>query len=267
MPKVENDTPQAVDAALRYLERGWAVVPITPAGKAPLVAWEAYQHRLPEAADVRHWYKRWPEAGVGIVTGPISRLAVLDIDPRHGGEKSLRDWEERAGPLPPTLEAVTGGGGRHLYFTSTSAKLRNRAALLPGVDFRAAGGLVVAPPSMHASGQRYFWRDGKGPDLAPALPLPRRLVALLLPAGGKQSHDISHWRHLTREGVGEGRRNDTIASLCGHLLWHGVDELVALELLLAWNRQRCRPPLSDDEVAAVVRSIGQRHQRRLKDEN
>jgi hypothetical protein len=62
-----------------------------------------------------------------------------------------------------------------------------------------------------------------------------------------------------REGVAEGERNTTLASLCGHLLWHGVDANVALELLLAWNRVRCRPPLPDDEVARVVASIGRLH--------
>jgi len=62
-----------------------------------------------------------------------------------------------------------------------------------------------------------------------------------------------------REGVGEGRRNSTIASLTGHLLWRHVDPGVALELMLAWNRARCRPPLADAEVAAVVASIAKLH--------
>ncbi|HVC10460.1 MAG TPA: primase alpha helix C-terminal domain-containing protein, partial [Burkholderiales bacterium] len=53
----------------------------------------------------------------------------------------------------------------------------------------------------------------------------------------------------------EGVRNNTIASLAGHLLWHGVDAPVALELLLAWNRLRCDPPLADEEVARVLESI------------
>jgi len=261
MPDDASTSTDVAAAALRYLKRGWSVVPIAPGGKMPLVPWERYQSRRPGIAEVRRWYEKWPDAGVGIVTGPISQLAVLDVDPRHGGDKSLLDWEDRAGPLPPTLEAVTGGGGRHLYFTSANGGLHNRAGLLPGLDLRAAGGLVVAPPSLHASGRRYLWRGGKGPETTPPLPLPRRLWSLLRQEAGKQGHGTDHWRRLTREGVGEGTRNETIASLCGHLLWHGVDEEVALELLLAWNRDRCRPPLPDAEVAATVRSISQRHRR------
>lgn len=58
----------------------------------------------------------------------------------------------------------------------------------------------------------------------------------------------------------EGQRNSTIASLTGHLLWHGVDAAVVLELLLAWNRLRCRPPLDDAEVVEVVGNILRLHQ-------
>jgi hypothetical protein len=65
---------------------------------------------------------------------------------------------------------------------------------------------------------------------------------------------------LVREGVAEGARNATIASLAGHLLWHGVDPEVVMDLLLAWNRARCAPPLEDDEVARVVASIVRLHQ-------
>ena len=61
--------------------------------------------------------------------------------------------------------------------------------------------------------------------------------------------------------MAEGRRNNTLASLAGHLLWHGVDAQVALELLLAVNRARCRPPLPDDEVAPVVANIARLHAR------
>ena len=59
----------------------------------------------------------------------------------------------------------------------------------------------------------------------------------------------------------EGERNSAIASISGHLLWHGVDEQVLIELLLAWNRARCRPPLPDEEVVSTVESIARTHRR------
>jgi len=77
----------------------------------------------------------------------------------------------------------------------------------------------------------------------------------------RRGHPLSHWRRLLREGVAEGERNNTIASLAGHLLWHGVYPEVAAELLLSWNATRCRPPLDDEEVLRTVESIVRLHQR------
>jgi hypothetical protein len=75
----------------------------------------------------------------------------------------------------------------------------------------------------------------------------------------RRGHPIAHWRRLVSDGVPAGERNNTIASLTGHLLRHGVDSAVVMELLLCWNRVRCRPPLVDEEVAAVVMSISRLH--------
>ena len=104
-------------AALDYLARGWAIVPIAAGDKYPLVRWQTFQERLPTENELDYWYGRWPDAGIGIVTGKGSGLAVLDVDPRHGGDDSLAALEREHGALPHTIEAITGGGGRHVYFT------------------------------------------------------------------------------------------------------------------------------------------------------
>ena len=78
---------------------------------------------------------------------------------------------------------------------------------------------------------------------------------------GRLGRPISYWRRLVREGVSEGDRNNTVASLAGHLLRRGADAAVVMELLLCWNRVRCQPPLVDEEVVAVVESIGRLHAR------
>src|SRR5208283_6020579 len=117
---------------------------------------EEFQRRLPLPGEVTAWFRRWPNANIGIVTGKISGLAVVDIDPRHGGSEALAALEDECAPLPSTVEVRTGGGGRHLYFASSGESLRSRVALTPGVDLRAECGLVVAPPSIHA----YAWIEG-----------------------------------------------------------------------------------------------------------
>jgi len=245
-------------AALAYVARGWSVIPLEPHGKCPLVAWLDFQSRIASAREISDWFQRWPDANVGIVTGRVSRLVVVDIDVHHGGLESLAKLERVHGPLARTVEASTGGGGRHLYFAHPDGTLRNRVGLHPGIDLRADGGCVVAPPSVHPSGRRYAWAAGRAPDQVQVAQLPPWFLDSMH-ASAHAGHTLPHWRRLVHEGVVEGERNATLASLTGHLLWHGVDPEVALELMLAWNQTRCRPPLPDAEVAQVVHSIARLH--------
>lgn len=245
-----------LETAQGYADRGWCVLPLRPRDKRPLVAWESLQRARPSGQQLADWFGRWPDANIGIVTGAISGLVVLDIDPAHGGESSLERLERRLGALPETVEAATGGGGRHFYFAHPGGLVRNRAGLAQGIDLRADGGYVVAPPSLHPSGRPYRWAPGRAPGEVALAALPGWI---LLPAAGGLRRTPADWRRLVREGVPEGTRNATLASLAGHLLWHRVDPEVVLELLLAWNRMRCRPPLADAEVAEVVASIARLH--------
>ncbi len=254
------DSPNVMRrAALDYARRGWSVVPIRPREKVPLIAWEPYQARRAEPAEIEDWFRRWPNANVGIVTGAVSNLVVLDIDPLHGGNYSLRDLEQRHGALPITVQAITGGGGRHVYFAFPLCRLSNRAGLAPGLDLRAEGGVVVAPPSIHPSGKDYAWPPGRGPEECAVASMPPWLLRLAGSPAGRRGHATAYWRSLVEKGVSEGVRNTTIASLSGHLLWHGVDPSVVHELLLCWNRVRCRPPLDDAEVIRTVSSIAHLH--------
>jgi len=245
------------EAAKRYLARGWSVLPLRPPDKRPLIPWGYLQNERPSEDDIAEWFRRWPHANIGIVTGEISNLIVLDVDPKHGGDTALERLERRYRPLSATVEAVTGGGGRHLYFAHPGGLTRNRVGLAQGIDLRGDGGYIVAPPSTHPSGGLYEWVAGHTPEEIALAPLPRWLILPI--QGPRAGRSLSDWRQLVREGVAEGQRNSTIASLTGHLLWHNVDSDVALELLLAWNRMQCRPPLEDAEVAQIVASITKLH--------
>jgi hypothetical protein len=265
-PARQTPTPAAAGtphaAALAYAARGWSALPIEPGGKRPLLPWRALQERRAGAEQIGQWFERWPDANVGIVTGHLSGLVVVDVDAAHGGPASLARVEAGHGPLPPTPEVLTGGGGRHLYFAHPGHPVGNRVGLFEGIDVRGDGGCVVAPPSRHPSGRHYAWAAGRSPDEQPLAPLPPVFGGH--PDGAPRlGHSLAHWRQLVREGVDAGRRNTTLASLTGHLLWHGVDPAVALELMLAWNRARCRPPLGDDEVLRVVDSITRLHDKEV----
>ncbi len=261
LPRVRPTKETCAAAALAYRRLGWSVIPLRPKEKIPKLPWQEFQDRRAEEEEIRAWFRRWPRANVGVVTGPVSGLVVLDVDPRHGGEESLRHWSEHHGPLPETPEATTGGGGRHLYFATRDPELGNRVAVVPGIDLRGRGGMIVAPPSIHPSGRPYLWKPDRAPTDLPLAPLPQWLHERLSAQMSGRGHPLAYWRSLARSGVEEGQRNNTIASFAGHLLWHGVEPEVVLELLLSWNQTRCRPPLEDDEVARVVASITKLHQR------
>jgi hypothetical protein len=264
MAKSDKDTGAGLghlEAALGYLERGWAVIPAGERAKRPIVPWQKYQHEMPARGQVSKWWERWPNANLAVVTGAISGIVVVDIDPKNGGTDSLKVMEKRHGSLPETVESITGGGGRHLYFVHPGHEVRNRAGLAPGIDLRGDGGCIIVPPSVHPSGKRYRWKPGHAPGQVEIAALPVWLEQPRFGGDNPQGHPVAYWRALAQEGVKEGRRNATLASFAGHLLWHGVDPDVAMELLLAWNRVRCKPPLDDQEVIMTVQSIERTHRR------
>src|SRR5262249_12806245 len=76
-----------LDAALCYEKRGFSVIPITPREKTPLILWEEHQHRRANGGEIELWWTKWPEANVGIVTGAISGLVVMDPDSVEAKDK------------------------------------------------------------------------------------------------------------------------------------------------------------------------------------
>jgi hypothetical protein len=256
-----HDVIATLDAAHAYAARGWSVIPFEARSKRPGLAWLEFQKRRASRQEVESWFRHRRDANVGIVTGAISGIVVVDVDAGHDGIASLKALEREHGPLPVTVESITGGGGRHLYFAHPGRTVANRVGLFPGIDVRGDGGCVVAPPSMHASGHRYTWAKGRAPAETAVAPLPAWLQDKLAPGSAHPGKPLAHWREIVRTDIGAGMRNNTLTSLAGHLMWHGIDVEVALELLLGWNRLRCKPPLPDDEVAQVVDSVARMHAR------
>jgi hypothetical protein len=165
----------ALAAALDYLARGFSAIPLRPGDKRPLLAWAEFQTRQANADEARRWWRRWPAAGVGIVTGAISRLVVLDFDPRNG--EALAQLAPR---LPTSPGVTTGGGGAHVYYRLPAGAYVDKVpALLAGLDVQADGAYVVAPPSVHPTGRRYQWTAGRGLEDVPLAPLPPVVRALL----------------------------------------------------------------------------------------
>lgn len=241
------------EAAIAYAQRKWSVIALRPADKRPLLeSWDPFQRQAATLEQVVAWWNRWPKANIGVVTGAVSGLVVLDVDGEAGREAL------RGRPLPETPVVETGRGW-HYWFAHPGGEVRT-CKPAPGLDLKADGSYVVAPPSAHPSGRRYRWADGLSPDDVPLAPLPAWLLAQARPNGTVRSPE--EWAALIRSGADPGDRHPSLVSLAGHLLGKRVDPRVTLELLLAWNEARCRPPKPTAEVVAIVRDLWRRDVRR-----
>ena len=221
-PSNSWDRRRPVDAALAYATAGLAVFPLYERGKKPMTA-HGYLDATCDRATIIQYWQLCPTANIGLAVP--SGLVVVDIDDRD----ALLRLKAEDRQLPATTRSTTGRGV-HLYY-KTAAEIRNSVGLFPGVDLRGHGGYVVVPPSIHPSGARYRWE---------VPPLPANIADapdwLLEAAARKPCHRArppEEWRVLTEKGVAQGERNNTIASLAGYLLRHGVDGFVTLNLLLA----------------------------------
>ena len=188
--------------ALDYVARGWAVLPLHTTdgrtcscsrgascpspGKHPRTA-DGVTAASTDEAQIRDWWARWPDAWIGVATGDASGVWVLDIDtgaPPGGlaGVEAARALAVDRGPLG-SLQAVTGGGGRHVFYSMPAdrpVRNRQRLRLTPdgvqtGLDVRGTGGYVVVAPSGHHTGGAYRWTGG---DLVEA---PAWLLDLVAP--------------------------------------------------------------------------------------
>jgi len=110
---------------------------------------------------IREWWALYPDANIGIATGDLSQIVVIDIDIDHGGEQTLNNLENRNGELPPTWAVETGGGGVHLYFRMPDFDVRNSAGTIwPGIDVRAQRG-VCRRAAVAARQRREIHLDGR----------------------------------------------------------------------------------------------------------
>jgi hypothetical protein len=181
------------DAALTYAARKWRVIPLhemrgqsctchfgaacrTPAKHPRIKAWE--KAASTDVTQITQWWHRYPTANVGIVTGADSGIVVIDTDPRHGGAINLDELQRMYAALPETPQVLTGGGGTHDYFACT--EVLPSCDLAHGIQFQTENHLVVAPPSLHASGKLYAWEASLEPEDIPLAPLPAWVRALAL---------------------------------------------------------------------------------------
>lgn len=277
------------DAALGYASLGWHVIPLysiaggvcdcgksdcSSPGKHPLTT-NGLKNATADSYQIIDWWRQWPLANIGILTGEASNLVVLDIDKRHGGFDSLGQLEELHGEFPIGVEALTGGGGVHFYFQHPGSVIKNRTNLLPGIDFRGDGGYVVAAPSNHISGEVYRWGKGSSPHEAKPAAMPSWLLDMLTEkpaapprqpgtngngAGSREALLQRASQYVAKaDSAAEGSRNSATFRLAGHLssmvdvLGNRLSEAEIHSLLSSWNLRNV-PPLEDSELRQAATS-------------
>lgn len=216
-------------AALDLVTRGYAVLPLhslrdgrctcgasdCKPGKHPRVT-GGHKAASTDLAQVTSWWRTWPDANIGVATGRDRGLVVLDVDPRHGGDRNLDRLLAEHGALPPTPSVRSGGGGTHFWFAAPSRPLPSRQNLGGGgLDLKADGGYIVAVPSLHESGETYEWIMPLGsvdlagiPDWVEALadkpkaradtPASRQTCVDSLPPGARNDAMFRYARGLVR---------------------------------------------------------------------
>jgi hypothetical protein len=247
-----------ITEALALSQLGWSLVPLRSRSKEPLIRWKPLQKRKLSEREIVELFEQNPDANLGVVTGSISGLLVLDAD----ASEIVKRWGTPETPIAETSR------GRHYYYQLPDRAVPSIVGVADGVDIRAEGGYVVAPPSVHPSGRCYQWvipPRGLDPFGAEPAPPPAWLMELI-------SKHRARSGTLARivQGVPEGQRNISSAALIGKLLgclppddW----ESIAWPLAAAWNALN-NPPLPERELRRVFEKIAAReHQRCLTAES
>lgn len=259
------------ERAIKYRGYGWSVIPVhiplpwgcscgndqcKYPGKHPRVNWKEYEKRLPTVPEIQEWFESsMYGSNIGVVTGVISNLVVVDVD------GALEEYGKL--DLPETLTALTGGGGYHFYYRcetpirSLGQAVDGKRGFAPGIDLKAEGGFIVMPPSKHESGDSYSWLT----KMAPATLDPKMLP--VVPERTSRNNGDPTWYEELLLGVEEGGRSNAAARLAGRyaLLNLTMDE--ATILLQGWNTLNV-PPLDRFELRRTVKSVYQRHDEALQ---
>ena len=254
-----------LDSALQYQEKGYPVIPLNPYSKKPFFATEEFQKRKPSKPELEKWWKEFPTAMIGIMTGKISDLFVLDLDPDHNPE-------EVASFIPETIVTPTANTprkGQHLYFKCPEdERVTLKAGLLKGVDYRCNGGYIVAPPSRNGYGRGYSWCEGLGlfevePQQLPLAIYNYIINSLYIYKGASKTapHQGASSRIKSINQFVKGKRNEDLWHVAYTFLKGKMYEAEVIEHLEIYGKA-CDPPwgsIAEDEPLETILQSAQKY--------
>lgn len=240
----EPSTPLLV--ALQLASAGHRVFPCDCETRKPLVKWGS--DATPDPVVLAEWWAQWPDAMPAIA---LPRdLLVFDMDPRNGGDVSMRALPDDA--LPDSSCVSTARGGLHIYYRVPEGhSIKNVTNLRPGIDVKTFGGFVIAPGAIRSDGLEYSIVNGCEPAPAPGWLLHecRR---------GENESTTGEPSTLTASPAGEGTEGamtPVIVALLAPKLGQGGPGSGAHETALAIGGALTREGWSEEAVAALVRAL------------
>ena len=243
----------------------WEALPLNPDTGKP--TWEPFQHRKPTEEEIEEWWGKWPSANIGIVTGSISNLAVIDLDGPEGMQSA-----DKFNLCTPTV--YTPGGGMHLYYRYRDG-IGNAARIMPGVDVRGEGGYVLAPPSVNDVGAAYTYMSSMGLANTPLADFPdlkekkekKETFPPHTPPIKKEKKEEKAKTDKDANAFGrricleQGTRDESLFTIANALIKAKVDEKDVRQVLDIISKS-CRPPFPEHEATTKIRSAIERAQRR-----
>jgi len=232
------------DIVLQLRSGGCAMIPSGGGkeGKAPQVKWADYQEQLPSKAKISKWLDRWTSLW-GMVTGKISDLVVVDVDP--GADLSILEG------LAPHVR--TPRGGSHYYFKHPGYAVKTVAGILPKIDIRGDGGFVNVIGTNPKTGGEYSVEIMPAPESM--YPWDRMPMEILTAINGSKPASSKSMPGTQKASIAEGERNSTLTSLAGSMRRRAMSAEAIESALLVENNERCQPPLDDEEVRKIVESV------------
>lgn len=243
--------------AVWYAEHGFGVFPVQAQGKRP-----ATQHGLNDWTDdasyVRDYWIKHPKANIGIACGsPSNGLLVIDLDTGDAkdGMHTLAEWQAAHGELPETAESITGGGGRHLLYRTDRTNIHPSTNSELGVDIRCDGSYIVAPPSVHPSGELYeWWASPEDVGIATADGRVYDFVDHVQRNGGQDETKKDNGRFRLPDEIKKGERDNTLFKYAAHLRSIGRSDEEIMAAVAGVNSMRCNPPMDSKDVERIVKS-------------
>ena len=254
---------EILEAALVYCQKGFSVIPIDEHwneeeqkfDKKPYVKWQGFQTKFPTETEIKRWWTKWPGAMIGIVTGCISKVSVIDCD-------SPEAYDFIQTQLPDTFItpiATTPRGGKHIWYSSNGSRIINKSAVFENVDSRGDGGYIVAPPSKNEHGGLYQWLEGLALHEVAPQGLPSNILKSFLYIEGcsnsvvnDTTQDNNYYKILQK-----GHRDQDLFKI-GMALADGRCPQWMLSQVLNLLALGSSPPFPEKEVEIKIKSICER---------